>query len=126
MRCLYRGYRVADVELNEVHSVLEKNDQFVWIGLHEPPEEILLRVQEEFNLHDLAVEDAHRAHQRPKIELYGDAVFIAVRTAQMSKDHHIEFGETHFSVGKNFIVTVRHGSSVAYKEVRARCESMPD
>ena len=62
----------------------------------------------------LAVEDAHTAHQRPKIELYGDSVFIAVRTAQMNHEHHIEFGETHFFVGKNFIVSVRHGSSVPY------------
>jgi len=120
------GYRVADVDLNDVHAVLKKKEQFVWIGLHEPSEEVLQKVQQEFNLHDLAVEDAHRAHQRPKIELYGDAVFIAVRTAQVNQEHHIEFGETHFFVGKNFIISVRHGSSVAYTEVRSRCESMPD
>ena len=83
-------------------------------------------MQEEFNLHDLAIEDAHMAHQRPKIELYGDSVFIVLRTSHVSNEHHIEFGETHFFVGKNFIVSVRHGSSVPYTEVRARCEGMPD
>lgn len=119
------GRRVADVELGNVHEVLREGKQFVWIGLHEPSEEMLARVQEEFNLHDLAIEDAHRAHQRPKLELYGDTVFVVMRTAQKSKAAQIEFGETHFFVGTNFIVTVRHGSSVAYTEVRSRCEAMP-
>ncbi len=58
------GHRIADVELNNVHEVLKRSNQFVWIGLHEPSEEVLQRVQEEFNLHDLAIEDAHLAHQR--------------------------------------------------------------
>ena len=120
------GKRIADVELTKVHEVLKDNNQFVWIGLHEPSEKVLQTVQEEFNLHDLAIEDAHLAHQRPKIELYGDSVFIVLRTAQMNPDHHIEFGETHFFVGKNFIVSVRHGSSIAYTEVRSRCEAMPE
>lgn len=120
------GVRTADVELNEVHTILNNTEQFVWIGLHEPTEAVLQRVQQEFNLHDLAVEDAHNAHQRPKIELYGDSVFIAVRTAQVNQAHHIEFGETHFFVGKNFIVSIRHGSSVPYTEVRSRCEAMPE
>ena len=119
------GRRIADVQLNNVHEVLEDESQFVWIGLHEPSEEILLRVQKEFKLHDLAIEDALRAHQRPKIELYGDNIFIVMRTAHKTKQH-IEFGETHFFVGKNFIVSVRHGSSVPYTEVRSRCESMPE
>ena len=120
------GKRIADVELTKVHEVLKDNNQFVWIGLHEPSEKVLQTVQEEFNLHDLAIEDAHLAHQRPKIELYGDSVFIVLRTAQMNPEHHIEFGETHFFVGKNFIVSVRHGSSIAYTEVRSRCEAMPE
>ena len=91
-----RGHRSANVELHEVHEVLKDANQFVWIGLHEPPEEVLNQVQLEFGLHDLAVEDAHNAHQRPKVELYGDTLFVVLRTAQMSKEHHIEFGETHF------------------------------
>src|SRR5688572_21064859 len=113
------GRRLADIELNKVHEVIGNENQFVWIGLHAPSEEILERVQEEFNLHDLAIEDAHRAHQRSKIEQYGDSLFVVLRTAQMNQERHIEFGETHFFVGKNFIVTVRHGSSVSYKEVRS-------
>jgi magnesium transporter len=57
--------------------------------------------------------------------LYGDSVFVVLRTVQMNKDHHVEFGETHFFVGQNFIVTIRHGASVTYANVRSRCESTP-
>ena len=120
-----RGRRVTEVELDEVHEVLKEANQFVWIALHEPSEEILARVQREFGLHDLAVEDAHHAHQRPKIETYGDSVFVVLRTAQMSSQHQVEFGETHFFVGDNFIVTVRHKSLVSYASVRAKFESSP-
>jgi magnesium transporter len=120
------GRRIADVELNKVHEVLKDAGQFVWIGLHEPTEQVLEIVQQEFDLHDLAIEDAHHTHQRPKVELYGDSVFIVLRTSQINSDNHIEFGETHFFVGKNFIVSVRHGSSVPYTEVRSRCEAAPD
>ena len=119
------GRRKADVELTHVHEILKEFNQFVWIGLHEPSEEMLEQVQREFSLHDLAVEDAHTAHQRPKVELYGDSLFIVLRTAQVNQEHHIDFGETHFFVGVNFIVTVRHGSSVAYADVRSRCEATP-
>src|SRR6476646_5614984 len=111
------GHRIADVKLKEVHEVLKETGQFVWIGLHEPSEEILIQVQDEFELHDLAVEDAHSAHQRPKIELYGDSLFVVLRTAQINPEQRIEFGETHFFLGPNFIVVVRHGSTVPYTEV---------
>src|SRR5690349_25110976 len=120
------GCRESELQLSQVHEILEDESQFIWIGLHEPSEELLQRVQVEFNLHDLAVEDAHRAHQRPKIELYGDSLFIVLRTVQMNKECHIQFGETHFFVGSNFIVVVRHGSSVPYTDVRVRCETMPE
>lgn len=120
------GKRVANVELSLVHEVLEHDDEFVWVGLHEPSEEVLQQVKNEFHLHELAIEDAHSAHQRPKLETYGDTLFIVLRTAQTNKElHKIEFGETHFFMGKNFFVTVRHGSSLAYTEVRNRCERMP-
>ena len=120
------GRRVANVELNKISDVLEQPDRFVWVGLHEPGEDLLRQVQREFHLHDLAIEDAHSAHQRPKLESYGDTLFIVLRTAQMNlKEHHIDFGETHFFLHSNFLVTVRHGSSLAYTEVRAHCESTP-
>ena len=120
------GKRVAELELEEVHNMLHVPGHFVWIGLHEPSEEVLSKVQEEFGLHDLAIEDAHNAHQRPKIEVYGENIFIVLRTAQTNKANNIELGETHFFVGDNFIVTVRHGNNLAYNSVRARCESLPE
>ena len=119
------GARVANVELAGVSDVLKQTDRFVWIGLHEPTEETLKQVKHEFDLHELAIEDAHRAHQRPKLEVYGNSVFIVLRTAQINKEKHIEFGETHFFLGKNFIVTIRHGSSISYADVRSRCENTP-
>ena len=122
-----KGRRVSNIQIREVAEVLKQSDKFVWIGLHEPDEELLAQVQQEFSLHDLAIEDAHSAHQRPKLENYGDSLFIVLRTAQISnKEHRIDFGETHFFLGENFIVTVRHGSSLAYTEVRNRCEKAPD
>lgn len=119
------GRRIGDVELNKVHEILEEPGQFVWIALHEPSEEVLERVKKEFGLHELAVEDAHRAHQRPKIEVYGNSLFVVLRTVEMNREQQLEFGETHFFVGNNFIVTVRHHSSVSYANVRANCESSP-
>ena len=120
------GRRLADIELSNVHDILKEKNKFVWIGLYEPSEQILSKVQDEFDLHDLAIEDAHRAHQRPKIELYGDSIFVVLRTVQMNTGRRIEFGETHFFVGTNFIVSIRHGSSIPYTEVRSRCEKMPE
>jgi magnesium transporter len=120
------GRRVATIPVEDISDHLGDPNGFVWIGLYEPDENMLKQIQEEFQLHDLAVEDAHRAHQRPKLETYGDTIFIVVRTAQINaQSHKIEFGETHFFVGKNFILSIRHGSSRPYSEVRARCESAP-
>lgn len=120
------GRRVENIEINNIHETLQHPDKFVWVGLHEPGEETLQRLQKEFNLHDLAIEDAHNAHQRPKIETYGENLFVVLRTAQMNKKtESIDFGETHFFVGQNFLITIRHGSSIPYTDVRRRCESTP-
>lgn len=119
------GRKAGNVELNEINEVLKQPDRFVWIGLHEPNKEMLSKVQREFGLHDLAIEDALRAHQRPKLEAYGDTLFIVLRTAQL-RGPRIDFGETHFFLGSNFIINIRHGSSIPYTDVRARCESTPD
>lgn len=121
------GRRVANIGVSKIQETLQQKDKFVWVGLHEPGEKLLKELQAEFGLHDLAIEDALNAHQRPKLESYGDTVFIVLRTAQMNfKKHHIDFGETHFFLGSNFIVNVRHGSSLSYKEVRSRCEGTPE
>jgi magnesium transporter len=85
---------------------------------------LLSAVQKQFDLHELAIEDANHAHQRPKIEQYGEALFIVARTAQLIEGR-IAFGETHIFVGDGYLVTVRHGASTSYTAVRERCESCP-
>ncbi|MEI6945924.1 magnesium/cobalt transporter CorA [Paraflavisolibacter sp. H34] len=121
------GRRIADVKIDEISHLLCQPGTFVWIGLYEPDEELMAQAQKQFGLHELAVEDAHRAHQRPKIESFGDTLFIVMHTAQLREGTcDIAFGETHFFVAKNFMVTVRHGSSLSYGGVRARCETTPD
>ncbi|HEY0504387.1 MAG TPA: CorA family divalent cation transporter, partial [Lysobacter sp.] len=101
-----RGGTRREISLDEISEVLAKDDDtFVWVGVYEPEDAILDKLQEEFGLHDLAIEDARNAHQRPKIETYGNSLFIVVHTAQ-SVDSHIRFGETHIFVGPRYLVTV--------------------
>jgi magnesium transporter len=118
------GRAVGSVDIDRIPEVLQLEEQFVWIGLYESSLELLRRIQRDFGLHDLAVEDALRAHQRPKIEEYGGSLFVVLRTAQL-REAQIEFGETHLFVGSRYVVSVRHGASLSYAEVRARCESTP-
>ena len=96
----------------------------VWIGLFEPDLALLEQVQAQFDLHPLAIEDARAAHQHPKLEQYGDALFMVARTAQVVAGE-IAFGETHLFVGRGYVVSVRHGASTSYARVRERCESCP-
>lgn len=120
------GKRRGDIAVDAISDVLAVDDgSFVWVGLYEPGIEVLHKLQEEFCLHDLAVEDALMAHQRPKIESYGDSLFLAVNTAQVV-DERILFGETHAFLGKRYLVTVRHGASLSYAPARARVERHPD
>ena len=120
------GRRVTDVEIEDISEVLKQPDRFIWIGLHEPKEALLRQVQQEFGLHDLAIEDALSAHQRPKLERYGDSLFVVLRTASMNHEPgDMEFGETHLFVGSNYVISVRHGSSLSYAAVRSRCETTP-
>ena len=118
------GRRIANIAIEEASSWRSKPGHVVWIGLHEPDMALLSSVQRQFELHDLAIEDADHAHQRPKIEQYGDALFIVARTAQLDGDS-IAFGETHLFVGEGYLVSVRHGPSTSYAPVRERCESCP-
>lgn len=119
------GQRKRDITIEEISDALAEPTGFVWVGLHEPSADLLDKLQEEFGLHDLAVEDAHNAHQRPKIEAYGDSLFIALHTAQLVNGI-IQFGETHVFLGPRYLVTVRHGASLSYAPARAGCERDPE
>ena len=115
-----------DISLDAISDALAvDDDSFVWVGLYEPEDTLLEKLQEEFGLHELAIEDALHAHQRPKIEAYGNSVFVAVHTAQLVDDK-IQFGETHAFLGPRYLVTVRHGASLSYAPVRSRVEREPE
>lgn len=98
--------------------------EFLWIGLHEPDETQLKQVGTCFGLHPLALEDARKGRQLPKVELYGDQLFLILRTAHL-EDDRIGYGETSVFLGKDFIITVRHGSARAHSVLRQRLESAP-
>ena len=120
------GSRAGGLTIDQLKGALEQPDQFVWLGLYEPDQELLRRLQSQLGLHDLAIEDAVNAHQRPKLELYEDSLFVVLRTAQRAPgSRRIEFGETHVFVGRNYVVTVRHGSLRSHVGLRHRCESTP-
>ncbi len=122
---VYRqGQRLREVTLDEISEVVKEPESFVWLGLHEPDGSLLAKIKEEFNLHELAIEDAQHAHQRPKIEVYGESLFIVLKTAQLTNEH-VTYGETHFFVGSNYLISVRHGASSSYHQVRERCEQAP-
>ena len=126
MKCVaYRnGVSIGDVTIEDISEALKQENTFVWLGLREASNELLTIIQEEFGLHDLAIEDACAAHQRPKLEEYGASLFMVLHTAHLSKEH-VEFGETHIFMGSNFLVTVRHGASLDHGKIRARCEAIP-
>jgi magnesium transporter len=119
------GKKVRDITIEEISDVIQNPDMFVWVGLHEPDEALLEKLREEFDLHELAVEDAHAAHQRPKIDVYADSLFIVAHTAQVVGGK-ILFGETHIFMGRNYLVTVRHGASLSYAIARRSCEQTPE
>lgn len=113
------------IALDEIDAALKNPKVFVWVGLHEPDESLLEKLQQQFGLHPLAIEDAHRAHQRTKIEAYGESLFVAVHTAQMAQAK-VEVGETHLFLGRNYLVSVRHGASLSYVPARRACEGAPE
>ncbi|MEE7475136.1 magnesium/cobalt transporter CorA [Methylobacterium hispanicum] len=119
------GKRVADVEIGQAGDWARKDGHLVWIGLYEPSAELLSEIQDQFGLHPLAIEDAQNAHQRPKLERYGDCLFVVARTAQLVQGR-IALGETQLFVGRGFVVTVRHGASVSYASAREKAEACPE
>jgi magnesium transporter len=118
------GRRIAEIQLGESRSWAEGKGDFVWIGFHEPTEQDLRTLQAQFGLHELAIEDALHAHQVPKVEVYGDSLFLALRTAEL-QGGEIAFGETHIFVREDYLITVRHGASRSYTMVREHTEACP-
>jgi magnesium transporter len=127
---IYRDGRRIDSPSTVAEAARRLRDQrgtMAWIGLFRPAETQLLAVAEEFGLHELAVEDAIVAHQRPKLERYGDTLFAVLRAARyLDEVEEVEFGEIHLFVGSNFVLTVRHGHAPDLAAVRRRMESDPE
>ncbi|MFF3248885.1 magnesium and cobalt transport protein CorA [Streptomyces sp. NPDC002870] len=127
---LYReGNRVAtpDSLAETFRRLREFPDGMAWIGLHRPTEAEVHSLAAEFDLHELAVEDALEAHQRPKLERYGDTLFVVLRAARyLDAQEEVDFGELHVFVGKDFLITVRHGAAPDLSAVRRRMEETPE
>ncbi|MEV8017874.1 magnesium and cobalt transport protein CorA [Streptomyces sp. NPDC086554] len=127
---LYRdGVRVATPAslADTFRELREQQDGMAWIGLARPTEAELLSLAAEFDLHELAVEDAMEAHQRPKLERYGATLFVVLRAARyLDAPEEVDFGELHVFVGPDFVITVRHGAAPNLSAVRRRMEETPD
>src|SRR5262249_51823321 len=122
---LYRnGKRIGPVSLDQPVRCATDRSEFVWIGLFEPSEAELRQLQENYDLHPLAIEDALLAHQLPKLDIYGDQLFVVARPAHLA-DGEIRYGETAVFVGDTFIISVRHGSERAHSGLRQQLESSP-
>jgi magnesium transporter len=123
------GVRQHDDAISLAHAAQarDRGDGFVWVGIADPTEEELDRVSRELNLHELAIEDAHKAHQRPKIEEYDQHWFVVLRSARyLDEVERVEFGEIHVFIGRGYVVTVRHGEASALQRVRRALEARPD
>ena len=119
-----RGKRVREVGIDEKIDCPSDKSEFVWIGICDPSAEEMRTLQEQYDLHPLAVEDAVKADQLPKLDVYGDQLFVVARTAHL-EDRNIAYGETAVFVGHSHIISVRHGSARSHKALREHLEAAP-
>jgi magnesium transporter len=132
------GRKLADIAVGEISDYLERPDCFVWVALHDATQDELAALQREFGLHALAVEDARNGHQRPKVEEYGDSLFVVMHLLEAggadqhpheTKSHRktrLSVGELDVFAGRNYVVSVRNRSEHGFVEVRERCEREPE
>lgn len=120
----HKGKKITDIALNEGHYWATKPGHFVWIGLRDPGSEELHGLQQQFNLHELAMEDAIAQHTRPKLETFGDALFM-VLYSPIRHEGRLQFIETQLFAGKGYVISARYGNSAPYSAVRQRCEARP-
>ncbi len=119
------GTKLNDITVSAISDYVERPDCFVWVALRDASHEELVEMQQEFNLHPLAVEDAHHGHQRPKIEEYGDSVFAVLHVVEQLADE-IVVGEINIFVGRNYVLSVRNRTQHSLLGVRERCEREPE
>ena len=119
------GKKLADVPVDRIHLFVNEPGCFVWVALKDPEAAELEAMQAEFGLHDLAVEDAHQGHQRPKIEEYGQSLFVVLHMIENGGEE-LNVGEVGIFVGSNYVLSVRQRAKQGFVEVRKRCEEEPE
>ena len=123
------GRKLADIKLDEIHTYVACPDCFVWVALADPSDAELAAMQDEFDLHELAVEDAghqHEAVARPKVEEYSDTLFVVMNTVELMPTDEIKLGEMAVFVGRNYVLSVRRRAERGFREVRTNAERHPD
>ena len=119
------GKRLGEIPKADVSEYVKRPECFVWVALKDPEPAELAEMQEEFGLHELAVEDATRGHQRPKIEEYGDTIFAVLHVPQL-RGQDVDVGELHVFAGRNYVLSIRHRFEPGFQAVRDRVENEPD
>jgi magnesium transporter len=119
------GRKLAEIEKREIRAYLERPGCFVWVALRDPDAAELAEMQDEFDLHDLSVEDARHGEQRPKIEEYGDSLFAVLHTVEVAGEE-LKVGELDVFVGRNYVLSSRQDTERGFQDVRARCEREPE
>ena len=124
------GKKLAELKTDEISDYVSRPDCFVWVALRDPGPGELAVMQHEFDLHELAVEDARHGHQRPKLEEYGESLFAVLQTVEIAKDPEtpgeLVVGELDIFVGANYVLSVRNRTERGFSDVRARCEREPE
>ena len=122
------GTKLADISVADISDYLDQPDSFVWVALQDATPAELAEMQQEFGLHELAVEDAQHGHQRPKIEEYGASLFSVLHLVESvpGKIEELNVGEVDVFTGKNYVLSVRNRSSKGFLGVRERCEREPE
>jgi magnesium transporter len=125
----HTGQKTADISVEAISDYVVRPECFVWVALFEPSDEELGQMALEFGLHELAVEDARKGHQRPKIEEYGSSMFTVLQTVDIdpaSPDGDLLVGDVAIFVGRNYVLSVRRKSPHGFQSVRARAEAEPE
>ena len=119
------GRKLADIDRHEISAYLARPDCFVWVALRDADAAELAEMQDEFDLHELAVEDARKGNQRPKMEEYGDSLFAVLQTVEVAGEE-LKVGEMDVFVGRNYVLSARQKTERGFQDVRARCEREPE
>jgi magnesium transporter len=119
------GKKLADIDVADISLYVSRPDCFVWVALRDATDTELATLQQEFGLHDLAVEDSRHGHQRPKVEEYGDTLFVVMHSVELDAIDQLHVGEVSVFVGRNFVLSVRNRSQHSLLGVRERAEREP-